>query len=62
MILSKLLEGVEILENTADMDMEISGLCYDSRKAENGSLFVAVRGFQSDGHKFIDNAVKAGAV
>ena len=61
MKLEKLLEAVPVLELHADPEMEISGLCCDSRKAEQGSLFVAVSGFASDGNRFIPAARARGA-
>lgn len=39
----------------------ISSVEYDSRRVQRGSLFVAVQGFQSDGHEFVRKAVDAGA-
>ncbi len=39
----------------------ITDICYDSRKAKPGCLFVAVRGFKSDGHDYISAAVEKGA-
>ncbi|HTG00301.1 MAG TPA: UDP-N-acetylmuramoyl-L-alanyl-D-glutamate--2,6-diaminopimelate ligase [Nitrospirota bacterium] len=42
-------------------DIEVSGVVHDSRKVIPGSLFVAVRGFHSDGHRFIEQAVRQGA-
>ena len=44
----------------ASPDTEINGICYDSRKARPGDLFVAVRGYESDGHRFIPAARAAG--
>jgi UDP-N-acetylmuramoyl-L-alanyl-D-glutamate--2,6-diaminopimelate ligase len=44
------------------LDREVLDIVYDSRKVRPGSLFVAVRGFHSDGHLFILQAVKQGAV
>jgi UDP-N-acetylmuramoyl-L-alanyl-D-glutamate--2,6-diaminopimelate ligase len=41
---------------------EVSAVVQDSRKAVPGSLFVAVRGFHSDGHRFIPQAVRQGSV
>jgi UDP-N-acetylmuramoyl-L-alanyl-D-glutamate--2,6-diaminopimelate ligase len=43
------------------MDVEVKGLCFDSRKVQPGFLFVAVKGTQSDGHEFISRAVDLGA-
>ncbi len=62
MKLSQLLEGVEILSSTVDMDLEITGVVYDSRKVTPGCLFVAVTGFASDGNRFIPMALEKGAV
>jgi UDP-N-acetylmuramoyl-L-alanyl-D-glutamate--2,6-diaminopimelate ligase len=43
-------------------DREVADITYDSRKVKPGSLFVAVRGFHSDGHQFISQAVQRGAL
>ncbi len=45
-----------------DTEIEISGIAYDSREVKPGYLFVAVKGFQVDGHKYIESAIKNGAV
>ena len=49
MKLKELLTGIPVLECTADQEDEITAICYDSRKAEPGRLFVAVAGFAADG-------------
>lgn len=61
MKLSQLLDGIEILETTASLNMEITGVCYDSRMTAPGNLFVAIAGFETDGHRFIPMAVERGA-
>ncbi|MDR0952076.1 MAG: UDP-N-acetylmuramoyl-L-alanyl-D-glutamate--2,6-diaminopimelate ligase [Oscillospiraceae bacterium] len=61
MKLQELLKNIQVLESTADGAMEISGLCYDSRRVRPGDVFVALRGYSSDGHKFIDAAAQLGA-
>lgn len=43
-------------------DPEIESLAYDSRQAGTGSLFFAIQGFRSDGHLYLDQALKRGAV
>ncbi|MDD4961051.1 MAG: UDP-N-acetylmuramoyl-L-alanyl-D-glutamate--2,6-diaminopimelate ligase [Candidatus Marinimicrobia bacterium] len=43
-------------------DMMISDIAYDSRKVSPGSLFVAIRGAEKDGHDFIDDAAARGAL
>lgn len=44
-----------------DSNIDIKGIAYDSRKVEPGFLFVAIKGFETDGHKYIDSALKNGA-
>ena len=61
MKLAQLLEHLDILDSTADPDLNITGVSYDSRKTRPGDLFVAIKGFESDGHRFIPKAVQSGA-
>ena len=44
------------------LNTDISGLAYDSRKVEEGYLFVAIKGERYDGHDFIKDAIRKGAV
>ena len=62
MKLQTLLRGLEILQLHADDQLEITGVQYDSRQVTAGDLFVAVSGFQTDGHKYIEKAAQSGAV
>lgn len=62
MKLKELLEGVEVCKLTADPELEIQNVTYDSRKATSGSLFVAVTGFVTDGNLYIPMALNNGAV
>jgi UDP-N-acetylmuramoyl-L-alanyl-D-glutamate--2,6-diaminopimelate ligase len=55
-----LLYGAEVLDQSGNPD--ISGLEYDSRRIKPGDLFVAIKGESSDGNRFIDRAIAAGAV
>lgn len=47
---------------SAELDIEIKGISYDSRKTKPGDVFVAVKGFLTDGHKYVKSAVEKGAV
>ena len=61
MKLKELIKDIPVLECTADLELEISQIHYDSRKVTEGSLFVAVTGFASDGNRFIPMALSKGA-
>ena len=62
MILKKLLENVEIVEIKADESVNVSGICYDSREIRAGELFIAIKGYETDGHNYIEDAADKGAV
>ena len=61
MILERIISGCGITAVEGDTSIRISAVCNDSRKVVPGALFVAVRGFASDGHSFIATAVEKGA-
>ena len=61
MKLKELLNGIALTEISADLQMDIAGVCYDSRKAAPGMLFVAISGFATDGNRFIPMAMEKGA-
>ncbi len=61
MNLDEILSGINVLSLTGDRNRSISSIEFDSRKVTGGSLFVAVRGYNSDGHDFIGDAVASGA-
>ncbi len=61
MKLSKLLQEVEVLRSQVEGDPEIGEVRYDSRAVQPGDLFVAIRGFATDGHKYIASALENGA-
>jgi UDP-N-acetylmuramoyl-L-alanyl-D-glutamate--2,6-diaminopimelate ligase len=43
------------------LDREVESIAYDSRRVQNNTLFVAMRGEKNDGHRFVDQAVEQGA-
>jgi UDP-N-acetylmuramoyl-L-alanyl-D-glutamate--2,6-diaminopimelate ligase len=61
MKLIDLLKNIDVLQLIGESDRHISEIVFDSRKVIPESLFVAVKGTQSDGHNFIPQAVDAGA-
>jgi len=61
MKLNELLKNLSNFQLEGQDTIEISGIHSDSRKIEKGFIFVAVKGTQSDGHDYIENAIKSGA-
>src|SRR5438477_6453143 len=46
---------------TGTLDREVESIAYDSRRVQSNTLFVAIRGEKSDGHRFVDQAIEQGA-
>ncbi|WP_125115890.1 UDP-N-acetylmuramoyl-L-alanyl-D-glutamate--2,6-diaminopimelate ligase [Agathobaculum sp. Marseille-P7918] len=61
MKLQELFRGVAVKSSTAADDLEIREVRYDSRAVQAGDLFVAIRGFATDGHQYIGKALEQGA-
>ncbi|MGA6980162.1 MAG: Mur ligase domain-containing protein, partial [Candidatus Sulfotelmatobacter sp.] len=59
MTFQQVLDGAEVLAQSGDPG--VSGVEYDSRRVKPGCVFVAMRGESSDGNRFIDQAIQAGA-
>ncbi|MBW5448872.1 UDP-N-acetylmuramyl-tripeptide synthetase [Cohnella sp. CFH 77786] len=62
MKLRELLPSVSIIESSGERDLTITGVSYHSRKVSEGHLFVCVRGYKTDGHRYLPDAVRNGAV
>ena len=58
MLLSKIFKNTDVVVHN---DVDIKGITFDSRLVEDGYLFIAINGFEMDGHKFIDSAIEKGA-
>ncbi|WP_080058867.1 UDP-N-acetylmuramoyl-L-alanyl-D-glutamate--2,6-diaminopimelate ligase [Spirosoma aerolatum] len=61
MQLKNLLYKIPLLATSGSMETHITALAMDSRKVGPGSLFIAVRGTVTDGHNYIETAIKQGA-
>ena len=61
MKLKELINGTQVKETIGNVDIEVSGLVFDSRNVEKGVLFFAVAGTLNDGHDFIESAIDKGA-
>ena len=62
MNLKSILIGIEGLKAKGNLDLEISSVECDYRTVKKGSLFVAIKGYEVDGHSFITKAIEKGAV
>lgn len=61
MILSDILNGVDVLDILGNKEIEISEIVFDSRKAVKNSLYIAIKGALVDGHQYISSAIERGA-
>lgn len=61
MKLREIIKNLDIIKCNADLETEITGINYDSRQIQPGNIFVAIKGFSSDGHRFIPKAMELGA-
>lgn len=61
MKLSQILAGVNLCQSITE-DIEITNVAYDSRRVTPGALFVCIKGYATDGHLYIESAIKNGAV
>ena len=62
MKLKKMLVGLEGLKVKGDLEIEIAGIEKNSKEIKPGYLFVAIKGFSTDGHQYVENAIENGAV
>jgi UDP-N-acetylmuramoyl-L-alanyl-D-glutamate--2,6-diaminopimelate ligase len=61
MKIKEILKGIGIVSISGDENVDIASIEFDSRKVTAGALFVAVKGYNTDGHDFIRAAVASGA-
>ena len=61
MELKRVLVGIEGLKAKGNLDIDIKGLESNSKNIKDGYMFVAIKGFATDGHNYINDAIEAGA-
>ena len=61
MKLQQLLNAIEVENGPIIDDFDIKGLAYHSQKVEDQYLFVCIKGYKTDGHLYIDDAIQRGA-
>ena len=62
MKLKEILVGLEGLKVRGDLNIEITNLDKDSRNIKENGLFIAIKGFEADGHDYVETVIKQGAV
>lgn len=62
MLLTDIIKGIRVEEIVGDAQRDITDVHIDSRRIAQGHLFVAMRGTQVDGHKYIPSAIEKGAI
>ncbi|WP_238861144.1 UDP-N-acetylmuramoyl-L-alanyl-D-glutamate--2,6-diaminopimelate ligase [Clostridium sp. YIM B02569] len=60
MNLKSILKGIDYESIQGDIDIEVNKINYDSRKAGNDDVFVCIKGYATDGHKYIEKAIENG--
>ena len=59
--LKEILFGVNIDSVYGDTNLSISGISFDSRNIKQNNIFIAIKGYDLDGHDYIDQSVNNGA-
>ena len=62
MKLSETLKTIKTVNIIGSTDIDLTGINIDSRRIKAGHLFVAMKGTQVDGHRFIEKAIELGAI
>ena len=61
MELKKILVGLKGVKAKGNVDLEIKGIEKNSKEVKEGYMFVAIKGFSTDGHQFVESAIENGA-
>lgn len=61
MELKRVLVGIDGLKAKGNLDIDIKGVDSNSKNIKSGDMFVAIKGFDTDGHLYVQDAIKAGA-
>ncbi len=62
MELKKIVLGLEGIKAKGNLDIEIEGIENNSKEIKKGYMFVAIKGFQADGHNYVESAIENGAI
>ena len=60
--LKSIIYGIEGLKAKGNLDIEINNISNDSREIKQNDLYIAIKGFDTDGHKYVKSAIQNGAI
>ena len=61
MELKRILVGIDDLKAKGSLDIDVNNIESNSKNIKQGDMFIAIKGFNVDGHEYIEDAIKAGA-
>lgn len=61
MYLKEILLGIEGIKAKGDLELDVPSITNDSRKVEKDSMFIAIKGFETDGHEYLKDVIEKGA-
>ena len=61
MELKRILQGIDGIKAKGNLDLDVPELTNDSRKVIKDGMFIAIKGFDNDGHKFLKDVIEKGA-
>ena len=61
-IFKDILYKVSLTSTVGNMEVKVNALAFDSRQVKEGTVFVAIKGTQVDGHEYIEKALESGAI
>ena len=59
MELKKILLGLEGIKAKGNVDIDIKGIEKNSKEVKEGYMFIAIKGFSTDGHQFVESAIES---
>ena len=62
MELKRILAGLDGLKAKGSLDVDVKGIDSNSKNINKDYMFIAIKGFNEDGHKYVNDAIKAGAI
>lgn len=62
MELKRILIGLEGIKAKGNIDIEIAGIEKNSKEVKQGYMFIAIKGFSTDGHQYVESAIENGAI